>query len=499
METLKERLLPAVRNGNLETVKSYLELFVRKDIVEFQDEDDRNFLQIAVNHKQIEVAEFILKLYDVNGPYKPSRDYSTDLSLLIFAVVDTDKEMVKFLLSHGADPNYTIQIPMEDAQGYTLNALVCASQFGYVEIVKILLEAGARFFISDNEWSRYWSKIITTHIKERHQVLEVLMNFGIDKARITRRIFCLGVDCTDIEYVNMLLDQGVDIESTYRGETALCLAVYSFSAKMVRLLLDRGANIHNYSRNGSQFTPLHVSANGPYREDIGKLLIKRGANPNSLSNDGQTPLHFAVKNGVDELVELFLEQGADINPRIDTGSDCAVELDVVKLAIKSGELDAGEILVKYVVKMQAENLYVSKNNLEAIAGNERLKSRKEDCEKEIKKLKETEFSETVFSLYDLLKTNTLDQLAIYAKNKQIEDLLKSDGFQNEFPIYGNMIRQQFQKGVERKVLLIRVCNFFRSLYARADCKLPNLPSVCVNLIFGYLSNKDLNNLRDAYF
>ncbi|XP_014205181.1 uncharacterized protein LOC106637064 [Copidosoma floridanum] len=45
-----------------------------------------------------------------------------------------------------------------------------------------------------------------------------------------------------------------------------------------------------------------------------ELLIK-GADLSSFNEDGLTPLHYAVKNGKTEMIEMLLNQGADVNQR----------------------------------------------------------------------------------------------------------------------------------------------------------------------------------------
>jgi ankyrin repeat domain-containing protein 50 len=54
-------------------------------------------------------------------------------------------------------------------------------------------------------------------------------------------------------------------------------------------------------------------AHDSYHEDIMRLLLERGADPNAAHNDGWTALYAAAKNGHEAVVRLLLERGADIN------------------------------------------------------------------------------------------------------------------------------------------------------------------------------------------
>jgi hypothetical protein len=77
---------------------------------------------------------------------------------------------------------------------------------------------------------------------------------------------------------------------------------------VVRLLLDKGANPESMGNHGQ--TPLAWAATNGH-EAVVRLLLERGADPESKDNDGQTPLALAAANGHEAVVSLLLERGAD--------------------------------------------------------------------------------------------------------------------------------------------------------------------------------------------
>jgi ankyrin repeat protein len=77
---------------------------------------------------------------------------------------------------------------------------------------------------------------------------------------------------------------------------------------VVKLLLEKGADPE--SRSGDGETPLLWAAEYG-REAVVKLLLKKGADPESESIDGQTPLWRAAENQHEAVVKLLLEKGAD--------------------------------------------------------------------------------------------------------------------------------------------------------------------------------------------
>lgn len=100
------------------------------------------------------------------------------------------------------------------------------------------------------------------------------------------------------------------------------------SAELMRTLIAAGAKPDLTTRDGS--TPLMAAAgcgraahatNVPraerqmMAEESAKVLLEAGADVNAINEADTTPLHCAAFTGLNELVELFVAKGADINAR----------------------------------------------------------------------------------------------------------------------------------------------------------------------------------------
>lgn len=92
--------------------------------------------------------------------------------------------------------------------------------------------------------------------------------------------------------------------------TALHIAVESGKPAVVETLLGYGADVH--VRGGRlRETPLHIAARVKDGERCALMLLKSGAGANLTTDDGQSAVHVAAKNGNLATMVLLLEDGGD--------------------------------------------------------------------------------------------------------------------------------------------------------------------------------------------
>lgn len=58
-------------------------------------------------------------------------------------------------------------------------------------------------------------------------------------------------------------------------------------------------------------TPLHIASRVKDGDRCALMLLKSGAGPNLATDDGQTPVHVASRNGNVQTLILLLEDGGD--------------------------------------------------------------------------------------------------------------------------------------------------------------------------------------------
>ena len=119
----------------------------------------------------------------------------------------------------------------------------------------------------------------------------------------------------NVDELIIALNQGNNSTNWYkdvydRGNTALHWAAKKGNMNIVEILLDRGIEINSKTNDGE--TALHIAASSG-NMNIVEILLDRGIDINSKDNDGWTALHWAASNGDMNIVEILLDRGIDIN------------------------------------------------------------------------------------------------------------------------------------------------------------------------------------------
>ncbi|KAM3488139.1 hypothetical protein MY3957_008582 [Beauveria namnaoensis] len=109
-----------------------------------------------------------------------------------------------------------------------------------------------------------------------------------------------------VELVRYLLDKGWSAKiADGSQDTPLHVAVQSHGddIDLVRLILERGADPNTWGQRGE--TSLHIASRNGHARVVRQLLVS-GANPNLVDSSGLTSLHIATENGLDPVVRVLL-------------------------------------------------------------------------------------------------------------------------------------------------------------------------------------------------
>lgn len=211
------------------------------------------------------VKDWIERGEDVNAKHSIS-----DGNILSYAVCSSNIDLVKFLITNGANINQL------DANGTT--PLHYASRMGSAEIVKLLCSKGANPNLFAPDYNRsssqyssdfpfegtplYWA-IAEKKLKEEEKVkiVNALLANGVDlsgkyhgEQLIEPIVF--AVNSRSISVTKMLLENGADVDPS-RG-CPLHEAVINNDLDMITLLLDNGANVNRKESYGSSYNLLGI-------------------------------------------------------------------------------------------------------------------------------------------------------------------------------------------------------------------------------------------------
>jgi len=316
-----------------------------KDLVDYVDAIDPNFLIQVLVTLNIPVCEFIIKIFDdaifyvnhIKFADSPSSDSATRASAapMLYQIFQWKDglPLIELLLQNGADPN----VPdVRDLNQSLLRIAVSAGETGHV---KALLTHGARVHarqlivsevsdpsrLSDAAVKQRLAKAksVTAEMGHSDGKLQLVSETsGSGSRRLEESPLADGVQCGKPEVLALLLDHGAYTPAKNpAGFDALGMATMTESVavhpEIVRLLQQQGANI-NVAQGPLRMTPLDARAVFGDAEGV-RALLALGADQNVVSLGEEAPTGFpsypllsAVQNGDEALVDLLLE--TDVSP-----------------------------------------------------------------------------------------------------------------------------------------------------------------------------------------
>ena len=231
-------------------------------------------------------------------------------------------EIVKLLLSHGADPNIATVGPHPHT--YPIQA---ACRCLHYDVVKLLLEYNADVNVRGR----------SDHTVLHCELIQLFIPY-FDKRR---------------DLVQLLLDAGADVNAaSEEGETPFYIACSKGFESVVEKMLECGAKVDG---NSVQKLPLVAACENKHMSVV-QLLLTNGANPN-LQEDNDCyslPLHIAAISGDIDLLELLLKHGAEVDIT-DRDGDTALRRTIVKTYSSGDVIPVIDILLDNKADVNKEN------------------------------------------------------------------------------------------------------------------------------------------------
>ncbi|KAM4703364.1 E3 ubiquitin-protein ligase MIB2 isoform 2-T2 [Rhinophrynus dorsalis] len=233
-------------------------------------------------------------------------------------------------------------------QGRT--ALQVASHLGYMEVVKVLLQANANIDLKDDEGD---SALHYAAYGNQAGVVRVLLAKGanaelLNNAKCTALYIAVNKGFTEVVQVLCSPTCAVNIQDSF-GDTPLHYAITADFRSIIEILTEV-PNIDFTVQNHQGFNLLHHSALKGNVLAVRKILERARQLVDSKKEDGFTALHLATLNNHQEVVEILIKEGrCDVNLRNNRNQS------PLHLAVTQGHISLVELLVTEGADVNAED------------------------------------------------------------------------------------------------------------------------------------------------
>lgn len=261
-------------------------------------------------------------------------------------------EVVQILLAAGADVNKK----NNDIDGWR-NPLYGAAEDGYVDTVQCLLDAGADV---NSIGGKDRNTALLIAVKEKYlNVVQALLTAGANVNLFNKYgespLLCAS-DNGHVEMVQALLGAQTDVnKADNAGQTPLIMASRKGHLEVVRILLKAGADINKITRTNSVLTmdrdALLIACERKHWEIV-EILLNAGANVNIQTYYGVTAAHIINEEGKMELLHTCLDAGADLHSGHHGGSNSKL----VTTFVTNGNLEKFSLLLNRVADKEIRNI-----------------------------------------------------------------------------------------------------------------------------------------------
>ncbi|XP_028608217.1 ankyrin repeat and death domain-containing protein 1A [Grammomys surdaster] len=287
------------------------------------------------------------------------------------------EQAVRLLLEHGA------AVDDVDSVGrcvcvcvcFGMTALLLSAWFGHLQIVQILVNAGAKVHCESKDGlTLLHCAAQKGHMPMLAFVMEDLEDVALDHAdKLGRTAFHRAAEHGQLDALDFLVGSGCDHSVKDKGgNTALHLAASQGHMDVLQRLVDIGLDLEEQNTEG--LTALHAATEGIHTDCV-MLLLRAGSNVNALTQKGLSCLHYAALCGSEDMSRALIEAGGCTNVADKQGTTplhLAVKHNfpgLVQLLIDAhSDLDAVDIKQQTPLHLAAEHAWQDVAEMLFIAG-----------------------------------------------------------------------------------------------------------------------------------
>ncbi|TXC00790.1 hypothetical protein FocTR4_00008011 [Fusarium oxysporum f. sp. cubense] len=229
---------------------------------------------------------------------------------LAYAVQHGHVEVVSMLLTAGASPGGD---PEEPLDYHSLKPpLIIAAQEGNEDLVTRLIKAGANVNQFFSQYGRSVTSLYAASLKGHLAIMRQLLDAGADidgKAGYLGTPLLAAVSEGQVEAMTLLLDAGADLQarSTVNKFPALVVALDKGHPELVDRLINAGANVNDSTEYYG--SALQAAAFKGYR-DVAEKLLDVGADPAMEGGRYGLAIVAAAAKQHDDVVKMFVDRRA---------------------------------------------------------------------------------------------------------------------------------------------------------------------------------------------
>jgi ankyrin repeat protein len=290
------------------------------------------FLESGVNPNTfVEHADNLIphesSVHDASLAYNFS--YPDSFTPLQFAAITHDLRLAELLLEYGADLEARDTRTRLEAtvryRAFLQTPLQIAARMGNLELVKVLISAGAVV----NTHKSFWSSALQNAAKACHcEIVHLLLDANADMDACYGHYGCPLVCAIEEKcepLITLLLANGADVNAVgQNGITSLQAASMVNDEVMIAFLLKHGAKVNTQTpERGPCYKPPRTALQWAVKNKnytILSLLLDAGQNINQISRSlyhaPTTALVIAVEDSNHEMITFLLNAGAD--PSLDS-------------------------------------------------------------------------------------------------------------------------------------------------------------------------------------
>jgi uncharacterized protein len=252
------------------------------------------------------------------------------------AAMNQDIPAIRQFLSDGADPNSRGQ--------FDTPAIHWLVRLGDIESTQILLEVGA----DPNITSRYGVTPLGLAVQSGNPaMIDLLLQLGADintREHSGETLLMSASEVGVLESVVLLAEAGAEIDARDRhfDQTALMFAVRAGHYDIARYLLDQDADPNARTSIGE--TPNWTAPNSQRGFGFGIGIIRGGTPADRGRREpiagGMTPLLYAARHDHADIVEMLLDNGADIH------LTDANNINALLMAVENNSLASARLVIE---------------------------------------------------------------------------------------------------------------------------------------------------------